>query len=332
MKTAPAALVFVATLAASIHLAAQVPAAGGTPSPGANQPVSRIGTVVEVPPTPLAYQSWPDVTLNVLVTGKHGLPQAVDPHAFQLLEDGAERPLRFPAAAGSPISVALLIDLSGSTFEHTSEIVSAVKTIVHALPADSEVAVTDVSSGLPFLDVPFTPASKADLSIVDKLKSTGPTALWDTLLATEIYFAAEAKYPRRAIVILSDGQDNASQTGALGGALYRMLQPGAPLVYSCFVSKINFMPSRFGLLNLKRIAKEGGGLLFKFNTDLRVDPDPIAAAAVAAQIAAAINNQSVLQFTAANPARDGKAHKLKVQLPARDTEIHSLATYFAPDR
>jgi len=318
MKSAAAALILVALFASPLHaqtaVSDQLPAKTGAPL---------------TPPAPTAYKLWPDVNVNVVVTGKHDVPQAVDQHTFQLFEDGAERPLRFPALADSPISVALLMDLSSSTFEHTPEIISAVKTIVHALPADSEVTVLDVSSGLPFLDVPLKPASRADLSVLDKLQPNGATDLWDALVDTESYLAAEAKYPRRALVIFSDGLDNVSYANAL--AVSRATQQtGAPLVYSCFVAKINFMPSRFGLLNMKRIAKEGGGMLFSFNGDVRFDPDPAAAATVAARIADAISHQYVLQFTAADATRDGKAHKLKLRLPDKDVEIHALPAYFAP--
>jgi VWFA-related protein len=328
MKTAAAVILFEATLAASKQLAAQTPAPEVTSPANAVQPAAPAGSV-QIPPTPLAYKTWPDVNLNVLVTGKHNAPQKIDEHAFRLMEDGIERPLRSPAPADSPISLALLIDFSGSTFEHTSEIVSAVKTIVRALPADSEVTVVDFSFA-GFLDIPFTPASKADLSVLDKLKPSGPTALYNALTATETYVAAEAKYPRRAIVIFSDGEDNVSTAAERGVALYKIQQPGAPAVYSCFVAKIIWMPSRYGLFNLKRLAKEGGGLFFKFNTDVRVDPDSAAAAAVAAQIAAAINSQYVLQFTAADAARNSKPHKLKLQLAGKDVEAHTLSTYFAP--
>jgi hypothetical protein len=38
----------------------------------------------------------------------------------------------------------------------------------------------------------------------------------------------------------------------------------------------------------------------------------------------------VLQFTAANPARNGKKHKLKLRLPDNDLEIRVIPEYFAP--
>lgn len=74
-------------------------------------------------------------------------------------------------------------------------------------------------------------------------------------------------------------------------------------------------------MNLKILAKEGGGAHFN------LDPDP---ASAAAQIVAAVRSQYVLEFTAANPARDGKAHKLEVRLPVKDAQIHALPVYHSP--
>jgi hypothetical protein len=74
---------------------------------------------------------------------------------------------------------------------------------------------------------------------------------------------------------------------------------------------------------MKFLAMRGGGLTFN------LDPDP---ASAAAHIVAAIRSQHVLQFTAADPAHDGKEYKLEVRLPVKDVQIHGLPAYFAPAR
>jgi hypothetical protein len=76
-----------------------------------------------------------------------------------------------------------------------------------------------------------------------------------------------------------------------------------------------------GHMNLKFLAKEGGG------THFNLDPDP---ASAAAHIVAAVRGQYVLEFTATNPARNGKAHKLEVRLPVKDVQIHALPVYNSP--
>jgi hypothetical protein len=266
-------------------------------------------------------RSWPEVDLNVIVLDKSGAPQKIDEQAFQLFEDRAERPLSFPASADSPVSLALLIDASGSTYKRKPEIVSAVTAILHALPADSEVMAASFSDKA-YIEFPFIPVSKVDVSFMDRVPAAGPTALYDGVAATEEYFVANAKYPRRALVVLSDGENNASQirTGIAYGLMER---PGAPMVYACALSKPSFFQTqvKLGAVYMNYLAKRGGGLTFN------LDPDP---AAAAAQIVATIRSQQVLQFTAADPAHDGKEHKLEVRLPVKDVRIYGLPAYFAP--
>lgn len=274
-----------------------------------------------VPSTPAVDSSWPDVNLNVVVLDKQGVPQKVDERKFQLFEDGAERPLRIQGSPDSPVSLALMIDSSGSVFKRKDAIIAAVKAIVKAMPDGSEVAVVDFSDK-PYLDLPFTTVSKVDFSFLDRLHYAGPTELYDALFATENLIITRAKYARRALVILSDGQDNASHVSRRND-YWKMEQPDAPVVYACVTSKANVLQSErmAGHINMRYLAKEGGGI------EVNLDPDPEAAAA---QIADAIRSQYILQFTTADPTRTGKARKLRVRLPDKDVQIHALPVYFAP--
>jgi Ca-activated chloride channel family protein len=279
--------------------------------------------VVSEPPITAIDRSWPDVNLNVVVLGKSGAPLKIDEQAFQLFEDRAERPLRFPAAADSPVSLALLIDVSGSTYKRKPQVVSAIAAIIHAMPAESEVMATSFADKS-YLEFPFTPVSRVDLSFMDKIPAAGPTALYDAVEATERYFVANAKYPRRALVILSDGENNASNV-SIGLAYATMEWPGSPMVYPCLIAKANYLERErgAGLINMKFLAKRGGGKVYQ------LDADP---AAVAAEIAAAIRSQHVLQFTSADPTHNGRRHKLEVRLPVKDVQIHVQPDYFAPPK
>jgi VWFA-related protein len=273
------------------------------------------------PATTAVSSRWPEVDLNVVVLDKLGAPQNVDEREFQLFEDGAERPLRFQGSPDSPVSLALMIDSSGSIFKHKDAIIAAAKAIVNRLPDGSEVMAV-LFADKAYLDLAFTPASKVDFSFLDRLQASGPTGLYDAVVATEDHIIARARYARRAMVILSDGEDNASHVSR-GNAFWKMGQSGAPVVYSCVVSKANIMQRDLmvGHINMRFLAKEGGGIEFN------LDPDPESAAA---EIASAIRSQYVLQFTAADPVRDGKKRKLVVQLPIKGVQIHVLPGYFAP--
>ncbi|HEY0796126.1 MAG TPA: VWA domain-containing protein [Acidisarcina sp.] len=273
------------------------------------------------PAIPAVDKSWPAVNLNVLVLDKHGVPQRVDEREFQLFEDSTERPLTPQGSLDSPVSLALMIDSSGSISKRRDAIIAAAKAIVKGLPARSEVTAI-LFTDKAFLDLDFTDVSAVDFSFLDRLQAGGPTGLYDAVVATEDHIIAHAKYLKRALVILTDGEDNASHVSR-EVAFRKMVQPGAPLVYACLTSKANILQRdlMIGHINMRFLAKGGGG------TEFNLDPDPESAAV---QITNAIRSQYVLQFTAADKAHDGRAHKLAVRLPTKDMEIHTLPVYSAP--
>jgi Ca-activated chloride channel family protein len=278
--------------------------------------------VTSPPATPTVESSWPNVNLNVVMLDKRGGPQKVGQSEIRLFEDGAERPVQFIDSQDSPVSLAFVIDSSGSIFKSRAAIITAVKTIVRGLPDGSEVMAV-LFADEAFLDLPFTPVSKIDFSFLDRLQARGVSGLYDAVVATEDHFIAHARYTRRALVILSDGEDNASHLSR--GAVYRkMEQPDAPMIYACRVSNAPLLipnDSAVGHINMRFLAKEGGGAQFS------LDPDPDSAAV---QIANGIRSQYVLRFTAADPSRDGREHKLAVRVSVKDTQILVLPVYFAP--
>lgn len=273
------------------------------------------------PAVPAVNDRWPEVNLNVVVLDKQGAPQTVDVTGFQLFEDGAERALHFQGSLDSPVSVVFVIDSSGSMYGREPAVVSAVASIAKSLPAGSEVAGITFAD-VAFLDLPFTPASSADFSYLNRIGDRGGTALYDSVIPAEDYVIKYAKYPRRSLVIVSDGVDNASHVSR-GLVFRKMKQPGAPVVYACLPSKARILQSELmaGHINMDFLAKEGSGTVFN------LDPDP---ASAAAKIVAAVRSQYVLEFTAADTARNGKAHKLEVRLPIKDVKVHALSVYYAP--
>ena len=272
---------------------------------------------------PAGNSSWPEVNLNVVAVDARDVPQKVDERKFQLFEDGTERPLKVLGSLDSPVSLTLMIDSSASASKRKDAMMASVKAIVKGLPDRSELMVIDFNT-VAYIDIPFTDASKADFSLLDRLQASGPTALYDAIVAAEEFTVSHAKYPRRALVILSDGQDNASSI-SMKALNRKMEQLGAPAVYACLISKPSMLQrkSMAGQTDMRYLARNGGG------TDFYLDPDP---ESTGIRIANAIQNQYVLQFTTADPTRDGeKGRKLMVRLPDKGVQIHVLPEYFAPD-
>ena len=269
-----------------------------------------------------ANDSWPEINLNVVVLDKHGTPQKVDAAGFQLSEDGAKRPFGLRESAESPISIGFIVDISGSMHNSLGPIVTVVNGVVKGLPEGSEVMVVAFNETA-FLDLPFTPVSKADLSFLWVLPTRSVTTLYDSTIEAEKYFAAHAHYLRRALVLIGDGGDNASRSG-LADAIRSLQRPGAPTFYSYFVPN-DFVESRHNKRAMELLAMGGGGVVFTAPKDKNYAP-------TAARLADMIRSQYVLSFTAADPASDGNAHKLDVRLPTKDLQVMTLPIYYAPGK
>jgi len=274
------------------------------------------------PSVPAVNDPWPEVNLNVVVLNKQGAPQAVDVTGFQLFEDKSERPLHFRATADSPVSIAFLIDTSGSMYQRRELHAAAIKEIVNSLPAGSEVMAI-LFADQAYIDLPFTPVSSIDYSFLDRLEARGGTTLYDTVIVAEKYFVAHARYARRAIVLFSDGGDNESKSRR-EDAIRSIEGPGAPTFYSFFIPDARTSITETGRETraMEDFAKAGGGVAL---TPRQKDFAP-----AVTRLADMIRSQYVLHFTAADPTRDGKAHKLEVRLPVKDLQIHALPVYYAP--
>lgn len=276
-------------------------------------------------PTPTGQdRGWPKIDLNVLVVDKSGQPQApLDRSAFHVFENGAERPIESVTAGDAPVSPALLIDISGSTYGNRDTVGSAVTAIIRALPQGSEVMAV-LFSERAFMDLPFTPADPAPLAFLDHLESRGRTALYDALVATANYVAGKARYPKRALVVLSDGSDNDS-TLNLEQTLHRIEQepPSAPAIY--FVE----MPEPRAKRLEKRHARAAVRLVNSYCGGLALVPDPKEdAASLGTRIAALIRSQYVFTFVAAGAAPDDKFRKLEVRVDHANLEAHAVSGYF----
>lgn len=277
-----------------------------------------------VPDVPVTDKLWPDVNLNVVVLDKHGVPQSVDEHQFRLFEDGAERPLQFRGSPDSPVSIAFILDDSGSMHGRIGSMAAAANTIAKALPNGSEVMEVSFNDAA-YIDLEFTPVTETDLSFLGRMDSRGTTKLCDAIIATENYFRAHARYVRRAIVLLSDGEDDSSQSKKVD-AIRSLEWPGAPTLYSFLppATEVSGVETRQDRLAMESLASAGGGVAFT--------PKAKEFESSVARLGNIIRNQSVLHFTAADPARGGATHKLEVRLPIKDMQILSLPAYYAPNR
>jgi VWFA-related protein len=134
---------------------------------------------------------------------------------FQLFDSGVARPISEFRTEPTPVSLALLVDYSGSmeVAEKQERAAAIAGHIVSWLsPGEDRVGLYGFDRGLQEL----SPLRAAPSDVLEKLgaqKPYGKTSLFDAIAKTG-QMLAEHEGPRRAVVVLTDGVDNASDLSA----------------------------------------------------------------------------------------------------------------------
>jgi VWFA-related protein len=157
----------------------------------------------------------------------------------------------------------------------------------------------------------------------------GVTALLDAIYLS-LYEMRHARHARKAILIISDGGDNASRYSTR--EIKKLVREADVQIYSIGIlepiaGRARSPEEMDGPALLDTIAKQSGGRLFEVE-DTNELPD------IASKIGMALRNQYVLGYTPAMSKKDGKYHRIQVKV-MRPKGLPSLrasyrAGYVAP--
>ena len=134
----------------------------------------------------------------------------------------------------------------------------------------------------------------------------GRTALLDAIYLG-VSKMRQAKYPKKALLIISDGGDNHSRYTE--GEIKSLVKEADVLIYAIGIYDHYFHTEeeRLGPALLSDVAELTGGRAFTID-------NPNDLADVATKIGIELRNQYVLGYRPKNPAHDGKWRKIKVKL------------------
>ncbi len=249
---------------------------------------------------------------------------------FELYEGEAPQRIEYFSGEDAPISVGLVLDYSGSMrnkIEYESEAVS--QFFLNANPGDDYFVVT-VSSKPTLLAT----SAQSIGTIEERLASAKPqggTALFDGVYMG-LSKLRSATYPRRALVMVSDGGDNRSRYTLK--EIRSMVAEGDVLTYAIGLfddgvfSPFKTFEERLGRRWLGQVTDLSGGRTIAADTRRDI---PL----IAAQISRELRNQYVLGYRPTSPEHDGKWRKISVRLkPSAKTQqhlaLHFREGYFAP--
>src|SRR5579863_5021985 len=256
--------------------------------------------------------------MNRLVTG-------LEKENFQLFEGNSAQDIRTFSSEDAPVSLGVIFDSSGSMSSKMDRAKEAViEFFKTANPQDEFFMIT-------FNDEPddVTDFTSSVDEIQNKLVFTVPrrrTALLDAIYMG-VSKMRQAKYPKKALLIISDGGDNHSRYTE--NEIRALVKEADVMIYAIGIYDryASAVEERLGPQLLSDITELTGGRAFTID-------NPNDLADVATKIGVELRNQYVLGYRPAKVVRDGKWRKIKVKLlPPKGLpplRVYARTGYYAP--
>jgi Ca-activated chloride channel homolog len=257
--------------------------------------------------------------MSRLVTG-------LEKENFELYEGNSKEEIKSFSSEDAPVSLGVIFDSSGSMSSKMDRAKDAVVEFFKtANPQDEFFMIT--FSDAPEVVSDFT--SSVD-EIQGKLVFTVPqkrTALLDAIYMG-VSKMRQAKYPKKALLIISDGGDNHSRYTE--NEIKALVKEADVMVYAIGIYDRYFQSDeeRLGPALLGDISQLTGGRAFTVE-------NPNDLGDVATKIGVELRNQYVLGYRPSKAARDGKWRKIKVKLlPPKGLpplKVYARTGYYGPE-
>ena len=257
------------------------------------------------------------VQLPVTVTDSKGRPVGgLAMSAFRLFVDGVPQPLTAFNGEDAPVTAGIVVDNSASMATKQPVVIAAALAFARGSNPLDQMFVVHFSDhtrlGLP-ADTPFTGKTSELETAVSRFELGGTPALYDALIFAQSRFE-RAAYPRRVLLVITDGADNSSHA-TLAGAL-AVVEKAGIVLYT--IGAFDESDRDRNIAALTQLANDTGGRAFF--------PNAVAdTTKICEEIAREIRRQYNLGFPG---AEDGKYHHIEVT--ARDPRYGELRVSTRP--
>lgn len=247
------------------------------------------------------------VVLHVTVKDRRGsYVTDLTEDAFTVFDEGHLQRISAFSAADSPVTVGLIVDSSGSMREGRDRVVASVGAFAASShPQDDLFALTfneSVRSVLPETG-PFTSdPALLEAALRSGIRAYGRTALYDAV-ARGLEYVSRGRHPRRVLIVVADGGDNASKTTF--GSVLRQAQASNAAIYA--VGVVDPLDRTADRGRLRELARATGGEAF---FPRRVDD----LGAVLQRIAEEIRHTYTLGFVPPDNGRSDVFRRLRVEV------------------
>jgi Ca-activated chloride channel family protein len=265
------------------------------------------------------------VVLHVTVRDRRGAyVNDLAQDAFAVIEDGQPQTVKVFSDTDTPVTVGLLVDGSASMYGNRSLAVAGAVEFADASGKDDELFALAFNERVTAALAESTPFTRDSTVLRTALERTiiarGRTALYDAI-STGVDYLSRGTRERKALVVLSDGGDNASRTSR-ERAVQKALESNA-VVYTIALIEPGMRGTNPKLL--EELSESTGGRSFR--PSRRQDLPGILR-----DIALEIRHTYTIGYSSTNTARDGGFRRVKVVVtapPGRPLVVRSRPGYVA---
>ena len=231
------------------------------------------------------------------------LPQS----AFRVFEDGKPQEVTFFSNEDVPVAIGLVIDNSSSMITRRRMVIAGTQAFAESShPEDQLFTVVfneNVRLGLPET-VPFTHNPVMIRSALSRFQPGGMTALYDAVVAG-IEHLEEASLQKQVLVVLSDGEDNASRLSE-DDMVQRAVRSDV-IIYTLSTADLDTRVGDPGVL--KKLARVTGGVSYFPESEAEV-------VSAFREVAENIRRGYSIGYTPTNSTHDGRFRRVKVSVEA----------------
>lgn len=266
---------------------------------------------------------------------------------IKVLENGVEQEIiLFEQETERPVTIVLVADLSKSQERSLADQKHAASAFISSVVAAGKDRVALVSfTGRPRVEQQLTTDVASLVKAVDRLEIEFPasnplceeyrpveveyhcwSSIWDAVWATTHHILARTDpTSRRAMILLSDGDDSSSKIRGQDAAEYA-------LRHNTFVYSIGIGDRKRYRIDrdaLKKLSERTGGRAFFPRKDTELS-------AAFAQVQQELRSQYVLAYSPKNRQRDGAFREIKIEIVNREQrrrrlKLHYRSGYYAGD-
>lgn len=244
---------------------------------------------------------------------------------FQLFEGKKPQEIRHFSSEDVPVSIGIVLDSSGSMRAKMNRVRDAVNQFCEAANPQDEFFMIEFSD-VPRLATDFTSVPEDLEKELLYTRTKGRTALLDAIYMG-LHKMKDAKYAKKALLIISDGGDNHSLY--MEKDVKAAAKESDVMIYAIgtFDRYVPTPEEMRGPALLSEIAEPTGGRAFSLENEMELP-------AVALHIGRELRTQYVLGYRPEQMPRDGKWHRIevKLRLPKKLAFLraHAKTGYYAP--